>query len=71
MRDVTKGITNREQRAVIRKAIQAGCTVTLTGSNHIRVRTPSGQVYFCSLTSGDRYVHRRIESALKNMGVDL
>lgn len=70
MKDVTRGITNLEQRAVIRRAIRAGCSVTITGGNHVRIVTPNGPV-FAGLTSSSRTAHKALERQLIRKGVDL
>lgn len=70
MKDITKGITNREQRAVVRAAIRAGCTVTITGGQHVRILTPNGPV-FTGLTGSDRHSHKALTNTLRKKGVHL
>lgn len=53
-----------------RKALDAGCEVSITGSNHIRVDTPEGPV-FGSRTSSDHRAVRNTRSQLRRKGVQL
>jgi hypothetical protein len=68
--DPTRGITNREQRAVIREAIKAGCVVTITRSQHVRIETPDGP-YWTGLTGSSRNAHRVLRRELIKKGVPL
>jgi hypothetical protein len=69
-RQVLTGVTNRDQRAVLRRAQDAGMRVSITRGNHIRVDTPNGPV-FSGLTSGTRQAARMLTAALRRKGVDL
>jgi hypothetical protein len=70
VKDVTKGITNREQRALVRMAIRAGCEVTITGGNHVCIHTPKGKV-FTGLTGSNRHAYKALRKMLESKGVDL
>jgi hypothetical protein len=69
-RRVLSGVTNRDQRAVLREAQALGLRVSLTRGNHIRVDTPNGPV-FSPLTSGTKRAGRNLRSALRRKGVSL
>jgi hypothetical protein len=71
MKDVTRGMTNRECRDVVRAAIKAGCTATITSGGHLHIVTPNGQSYFAGMTTSDRQAHVIMRRALIRMGVDL
>jgi NADP-dependent 3-hydroxy acid dehydrogenase YdfG len=70
MKDITRGITNREQRALVRMAVRAGCEVTITGSNHVKIMTKNGPVY-TGLTGSNRNAHRALRRQLEGKGVRL
>lgn len=64
-----RGVTDRDSRAVLRKAMKAGCEVGLTGSTHVRIVTPSGVVVTTGLTSSSRHAHKMLRAALRRAGV--
>lgn len=68
MSDVTRGMTNRDTRKVVREAIKAGCGVSITGGNHIRIDTPQGP-YFTGLTTSDQRAHLNLRRDLRRRGV--
>jgi hypothetical protein len=63
------GVTDKDTRALLRKAIKAGCTITTTGSNHIRVTCPSGEYFYCALTTSDRNSFKYVRRDLRDRGV--
>jgi hypothetical protein len=69
-RNPTNGITNREQRAIVREAMKAGCEVTITRSQHVRIETPQGP-YWTGLTGSSRNAHRILRRELIKRGVPL
>lgn len=69
-RNVLSGVTNRDQRAVLRQAQELGHRVSITRGNHIRVDTPNGPV-FAGLTSSTHRAARMLRAALRRKGVDL
>ena len=64
-----RGVTDRDSRAVIRRAMRAGCDVEITGSTHVRITTPSGEVVMTGLTSSSRFAHKALRGALRRAGV--
>lgn len=69
-RQVLTGVTNREQRAVLRLAQEKGHRVSITRGNHVRVDTPNGPV-FVGLTSSTRQAARMLRASLRRKGVYL
>jgi hypothetical protein len=69
-RQVLSGVTNREQRAVLRQAQEKGHRVSITRGNHIRVDTPNGPV-FTGLTASTKQAARMLTAQLRRKGVDL
>lgn len=66
-----RGITNKDAKAVLRKAIKAGCTVEITNGTHVRITTPSGAVVRTGLTSGSSRAGVYLRADLRRAGVDL
>jgi hypothetical protein len=64
-------VTNRDHRDVLRKAVKAGCSVNITGSNHLRIITPAGEVLFTGMTVSDRYAAQSLRRDLRKKGVVL
>ena len=66
-----RGIKPVELRDLYERAEQAGCTISITGGNHIRVRTPDGKVVHGPLTSGAKRAILNVRSQLRRAGVAL
>lgn len=66
---VLRGVTNREVRDVLRRAMRAGCSVSITGATHVRVVTPSGVAVMAGTTPSSRYAHKKLTGALRRNGV--
>jgi hypothetical protein len=54
------GVRPGELRAVYRQWQREGVDLSLTGGNHVKAVWPDGFTYIGPLTSGDRYVHRKV-----------
>lgn len=68
---VLKGVTDKDSRAVLKRAVRAGCTVEITNSQHVKVTTPSGAIIRTGLTSSDHRAHRYLERDLRRAGVEI
>lgn len=64
---VLRGVRG-DQRALLKRAIKAGCLVRL-GKNHIRVDTPNGGPVFMSATTSDVRAVTRQRADLRRAGV--
>lgn len=66
-----RGVTDKDSRAVLRKAVKAGCEVEITNATHIKVTTPSGIIIRTGLTSSSHRAVRYLERDLRRAGVNL
>lgn len=66
-----RGITNKDARKVVRAAIKAGCTWSITHSNHVRLGCPNGSTVMVALTTGDRHSYKNLRAQLRREGVPL
>lgn len=69
MNSVLRNVKPPELRKVYRDAEDAGCTITMTRSTHVRVETPEGRIFTGPMTSSDRRGFHRTRSDLRRMGV--
>jgi hypothetical protein len=61
----------RELREMYGRAIELGCTVELTGKNHIKVTTPKGEAIFGALTASDQRAVKNARSLLRRYGIEV
>jgi hypothetical protein len=58
-------------KQLLERAQDLGCVITLTRNHHMKIVTPSGQIYFCAQTASDSRTERNIRAGLRQRGVDL
>jgi hypothetical protein len=71
VKDITRGITNRDVRAVVKQAIAAGCDARLTGGNHVQLRVPNGGIVVVGTTQPAARTIRNLHSQLRRAGLDI
>jgi hypothetical protein len=59
----------RDLRQLARRAEAAGWIITLTGSNHLAWKPPSGQTVFCPSTPSDHRSVQNVIGKLKRAGL--
>jgi hypothetical protein len=70
-RGILRGVKPRALAEIYRRAVDRGATLSMTGSNHVRINLPSGQSAIGPLTSGDQMSVRIVTTALRRKGLDL
>lgn len=68
---IKRGVKPVDLRDVYQDAIDAGCTVSMTRGNHVRLVLPNGNTHFGPLTSGDRWSAKNARSQLRKKGLPL
>lgn len=63
--------TTKEVEAYARAARKAGWDVTISGKNHIKWRSPRGEMFMCALSFGDKRRIKKVEKFLTERGVKL
>lgn len=61
----------KEIKALVRRLVRAGCTVTVTGGCHYKVTAPNGSVVILARTPSDPRSHLNQLARLRRVGVEL
>lgn len=71
--DVLKGVTNKDLRVVLRKAVKAGCIIEWARgrSLHVHVKCPNGGLVIASGTPSSPHSARYLKNDLRRNGVEL
>ena len=64
-------VNNKDLRDLLRKAQEQGCTITLSGQDHIRVTAPNGEIVMCPATSRSFRTIKNTRAELRRIGVDV
>lgn len=65
------GVRPQALRDLYIKAVDLGCSLELTRSNHVKVRLPNGEQMSGSLTSSDRKSVLATRTNLRRKGLDI
>ena len=68
---ILRGVTSKDQKSLVRKALKAGCMAEVSGGTHLILTTPSGVRVRAAMTSGDRNSFRNLRRELERHGVHL
>jgi len=68
---VPRNVRPKSLRQLLIKAEIAGCVITVSNSGHLKIVTPSGQIYFCAKSASDYRAERNVRSALRKYGVPI
>ena len=66
-----KGVTDKDLRKMVERAVDLGCEVSYTGSGHVRLKLPNGAIVIASTSPrAGTFAATKVRARLRRNGLE-